>query len=103
MNAVKIIRIIALILALVAAFVTIPYVTIAFIVLGLALGFMGVAKDERLTYLVFAIALKYFADALGGIPAVGEYLTAILTNFAAVVAAAGVAVVLMIIKERTFD
>lgn len=100
MSPVKILRIIALILTVVAAFVTIPYVAIAFVVVGLLLGFMGVDKEGRVAYLVMAIALAATAGALGPIPVAGEYLTAILTNFSAVISAAAIAVILTIIYER---
>ena len=100
MNALKIIRIVALALAVIAAFVTIPYVALAFIVLGLAIGFMGVTEDRRILFLVMAGVLTIVADSLNPIPVVGEYLTAILTNASAVLNAGAVAVILMVIKER---
>lgn len=100
MNALKIIRIVALALAVIAAFVTIPYVALAFIVLGLAIGFMGVTEDRRVLFLVMAGVLAMVADTLNPIPAIGEYLTAILTNASAVLNAGAVAVILMVIKDR---
>ena len=100
MNALKIIRIVALALAVIAAFVTIPYVALAFIVLGLAIGFMGVTEDRRVLFLVMAGVLAMVANTFDPVPAIGTYLTAILTNASAVLNAGAVAVILMIIKER---
>ena len=57
MSPVKIIRIVALAVAIIAVFVTIPYVALIMVVLGLAAGFMGVSSEERVLYLVFAVAL----------------------------------------------
>ncbi|MCZ6854323.1 MAG: hypothetical protein O7G86_10425 [Gammaproteobacteria bacterium] len=64
MNAVNIIRIIAIAAAVIAAFVTIPYVAIAFIVLGLVIGFIGVEDDRRILFLVMAVALTTVAGGL---------------------------------------
>ncbi len=50
MNTIKIIRLLALAVALIAAFVTFPYAVLTMIVLGLIIGFMGVPEDRRLIY-----------------------------------------------------
>jgi hypothetical protein len=100
MDALKIIRLVALALAVIAAFVEIPYVALAFIVLGLVIGFMGVPEERRLLFLVMAVTLAMVADALNPVPAIGEYLTAILTNASTVLNAGAVAVILMIFKDR---
>ena len=103
MSPVKIIRWIAIAIAVVGAFVAIPYATLAMVVLGAALGIMGVGSDERVLYLVVAVALAQVAGALGAIPAVGEYITAILTNLSTIVNAGAVAVILTVTKERLMD
>ncbi|MDX1461224.1 MAG: hypothetical protein R3348_09235, partial [Xanthomonadales bacterium] len=81
MSPVNIIRWIAVALAVVAAFVTnIPYVGLIMVILGAVLGFMGVAKEDRVAYLVAAVALAQVATVFGVIPAVGMYIAAIMTN-----------------------
>ncbi len=100
MSAVNIIRIVALVLAVVGAFVAIPYAAAALVILGLVAGFMGVDEDRRLMVLVMAVALAVVADGLGPIPAVGDYLTAILTNLSGVFDGLAVAVILTAIYER---
>lgn len=100
MDIVKIIRIVALAVAVVAAFVAIPYIALILAVLGLAVGFMGVPEDRRLMFLVTAVALSSVAGSLGVIPAVGSYITDILTNVSSVINAGAVAVILMAIKDR---
>lgn len=103
MDIVKIIRIVALAVAVVAAFVAIPYVALILAVLGLAIGFMGVPEDRRLMFLVMAVALSSVAGSLGAIPAVGEHITNILTNVSSVINAGAVAVIVMAIKDRLMD
>ncbi len=103
MNAIKIIRLLGLVVAIVAAFVAIPYVTLVMIVLGLAVGFMGVAEERRLMFLVTAATLTIVADSLGPIPVVGDYLTAILNNISTILNAGAVAVILMSIKDRVTE
>jgi hypothetical protein len=103
MDTVKIIRLAALAVAVVAAFVAIPYVALILMVLGLAVGFMGVPDERRIIFMVSALTLTSVAGALGGIPMVGDYLTAILTNISTVLNAGAVAVILMIIKDRVSE
>ncbi len=103
MSPIKIIRWVALAVAVIAAFVTIPYVGLIMIALGLALGIMGVSSEERILYLVFAIALAQVAGALGTIPQVGGYITDIFTNISTIVNAAAFAVIATMIKERLMD
>ena len=100
MNTIKIIRLVALIVAIVAAFIEIPYIALALIVLGLAVGFMGVPEDRRLIFMVTAVTLALVVNSLGPIPVVGEYLTAILGNASAIYNAGAIAVILMIVWDR---
>lgn len=70
---------------------------------GAALGFMGVKSDERILYLVGAVALAQVAGIFGVIPAVGNYITDIMTNFSTVWNAGAAAVILTMVKERVMD
>jgi len=100
MNVVKIIRIVAYLVAIAAAFVTIPFAALIMAVLGLAIGFMGVTEERRTLFLVSAVALATAASSLGAIPAIGEFLTAILSNASAIINAGAIAVLLTIAKDR---
>ena len=100
MDIIKIIRIVAVAIAIIAAFVAIPYIALIMVVLGLAMGLMGVPEERRLIFMVLAVTLASVTGALGPIPVIGEYLTAILSNMSSIVNAAAVAVILMIIKDR---
>lgn len=99
MSVSNIIRIIGILVATIAAFVTIPYVAVALAILGLIVGYF-VKKDDRLLYLVAAVAIATVAGSLGAIPAIGEYLTAILTNLSALITAGAVTVIIVGIYER---
>ena len=100
MDTIKIIRIAAVAVAIIAAFVAIPYIALILVALGLAIGFMGVPEERRLIFMVTAVTLASVTGALGGIPAIGEYLTAILSNMSAIINAGAVVVILMIAKDR---
>lgn len=103
MSPVKILRYIALAVAIIGAFIVIPYAMLILVLLGAALGFMGVDKAERVMYLVAAVALAQVAGVFGVIPTVGVFITDILTNFSAVFNGGAAAVILTIIKERVMD
>lgn len=100
MDAVKIIRIIALLLVIGATFADIPYAALGLAVLGLLNGFLGVPTERRVTYLVTALALAMSVDALDMVPAVGGFLTSLFANLSAVLNAGVLAVMVMIVKDR---
>ena len=103
MSPIQIIRIVALVVAVVTVFITIPYAVLILIVLGLAAGFMGVNSDERVLYLVFAVALATVSTTLSPIPVIGYYLSDILGNVSTIVNAGAIAVILTMIKERVMN
>ena len=103
MSAVKILRILALVVAVVAAFIGIPFVAVALVVLGFVAGIMGVEEERRMTFLVMAVALATMTGALGAIPMAGQYLTSILENVSVAVSAGAVAVILTMIYERVTE
>jgi uncharacterized membrane protein YccC len=100
MDTAKIVRLVALLVAVVAAFVTIPYIGLIMVIVGLALGFLTVPEERRLIYMVTAVTLTTVAGSLGPIPAIGSYLTAILSNVSTIINVGAVAVILMIVKDR---
>ncbi len=104
MGAAKIVRIIALVVVLVAALVpNIPYAGVIVAIVGLAVGYYVSADNRGLLFLVAIALATGVAEALGGIPAIGMYLTAILSTLGALVAAAAVTVVVMISYERLME
>ena len=101
MSPAKIIRIVGVVLAVAAALIPgIPMVGLGLAVLGLGVGYY-VASGDRATLLVTVIALNSgVAGAVDAIPAVGMYVSAILTNLGGLLAAAAVTVVVMAVKEQ---
>jgi len=82
---------VGLVVVILTAFVEVPYAAAIIAVLGLAVGVQRDTGDLVRTF-VIAIGLSIVAGALGEIPAVGGYLTDILTSAAALAAAAAVGV-----------
>ncbi len=93
----KIILLVALLIALVAAFVMIPYAGLILAILGLIGGFW-IVPDQHVRVIVSALALRYLADTFGAIPQVGLNITAIIGNIGLIAAGAA----LMIIFRNTY-
>ena len=84
MDSDRILMLLLLIVAVIAAIVEIPYTGLALLALGLVSGFLNPVDDimERTAYLVAAVAAPVAADNLDLIPAVGSYLNAIIDGIA---------------------
>lgn len=75
----KIIRLVAVIVAVIVAFVPFGMSAVVIAVLGLVAGYF--IEDSRVVYvLVATLALNVANGGLDPIPVVGEYLTAIFTS-----------------------
>jgi len=98
MSTTNIIRILGLLVAIIAALITIPYAAVVLALLGLIVGFF-VKKDERLFFLILAVAMATVAGSLGVFPTIGIYLTGILTNVSALLTAGAVTVILLYLYE----
>ena len=95
MNPFKIVGWVGLAIAIIGAFVTIPYAEMLLVLLGLVGGF-AIAAEDHVRVLVSALVLAALSGALTHIPEVGTYLTTIFNN--AGIFAAGAA--LMIIARN---
>ena len=95
----KIVGLVAVALAVVAAFVAIPYAGPILAILGLVMGFSMVA-EEHVRVLVSALVLTALAGTFGGIPQAGPYVTAIISNVAAIAAGAALMIVFRNIYAR---
>jgi hypothetical protein len=100
MDAAKIIRLVALLVAVVAAFVIIPAVALILVILGLAMGFVGVPADRRLLFMVATVTLATVSGTLQPVPFIGDELTSILGNLSAIFNAGALAVLALIMKDR---
>jgi hypothetical protein len=105
MSPLKVVRLLALAIAVIGAFVAIPEAALVMILIGVALGFLSdqADKDNRTFFLIFAIALASMSGAVDALPVIGGYVTAILGNLSDIVSAAAVAVILMVIKDRVME
>lgn len=81
-----------IILAILAGFVTIPFLSIALFVLGLAVGVLNIQEKESHSYLVSVIALLVIGVAGLELGAITPRITVILTRFVVFVSATGLVV-----------
>ncbi|WP_300542915.1 hypothetical protein [Maricaulis sp.] len=97
----KIVWAVAALAAIVLAFVSnFEWAGLILALLGLASGFFIKGDHRRAVILAAIFLVAGGAGALGSIPAVGEYLTAIFTNYGAVLSAASLMVIVMATAER---
>ncbi len=99
MDTKKIVRLAAVLFAVVAGAVAIPTEAIIIAVLGLVGGFF-VEEDRRVPYMVLALTLSLVHGALDPIPGVGNYLTDILASLSALINAGACTVIVMQIYDR---
>jgi len=89
--------IIGLVIAVLAGLIELGWAPTALVLLGLVVGLLNIGDKEVTGFLIAAIALLLAGTAgLGAIPAVGGFVTAMLTNLIAFVAPA---VVIVAVKE----
>lgn len=86
-------------LALVGAFVTIPYAAAALVIIGLVVGFT-IAAEEHVRVIVSALALTALAATLTAIPAAGTYLASIVGSLGVLAAGGAIMIILRNIYRR---
>ena len=96
---VKIVGSLAVALAIVAAFTTVPHADPILAVAGLVVG-ISVAGEHHVRVIVSALALHTVANAFNGIPSAGPSITAILGNFAVLAAGAALLIIVRNMYER---
>ncbi len=99
MDLAKIVRLVAVLFAVVAALVAIPQAAVIIAVLGLVVGWF-VEEDRRINYMLFTLTLALVHGSLSAIPAVGGYLTDILASLSSLASAGAVTVITMMTIER---
>ena len=92
MNIMKALGILSVLLAIIGAFVTIPYLAAILVVLGL-IGGVGIAGEDHVRVIVTALALAALSGVLGNIPAIGHYLNGIASNLGLMVAGAALTII----------
>ena len=99
MDVAKIVRIVAVIFAVVAGVVDIPYSLEIIALLGLVGGYF-VEEERRLHFMVATLTLALAHGALEVIPVVGVHLTDALGSLSALFNAAACTVIVMAIIDR---
>ena len=95
----RVLVILSLVVAIVAAFTNIPSVAIVFAILGLVVG-NCIGKEDHVRVLVTALVLATGSGALDSIPAIGPHLTKILGNVGTIVAASAITIIAKNIWSR---
>jgi hypothetical protein len=99
MDLAKIVRLVAVLFAVVAGVVAIPRSAAIIAVLGLVAGWF-VEEDRRINYMLATLTLALVHGALGPIPAIGGYLTDVLGSLSALLNAGACTVIVMAIYDR---
>jgi hypothetical protein len=95
----KILGWIAILIAVVGAFATIPYAAAILVVVGLV-GGVFIEADGHVRVIVSALALTALGGTLGSIPAVGSHLAAIVGGLATFAGGAALSIILKNIYNR---
>ena len=99
MNVQKILGIVGVLVAIVGAFVAIPYIGLILLVLGLIIGY-SILGEHHVRVIVSAIALSMFAGAFSAVPGAGAYLQSIVANLGGLAAGAALSIILINIFNR---
>jgi hypothetical protein len=89
----KILGLVAIALAIVGAFVTIPNLTMILVLLGLV-GGLWIDGPDHVRVIVSALALTALSGVLSSIPSIGGYLTNIVSSFGVLAAGAAIMIIL---------
>jgi hypothetical protein len=99
MNVRKIVGLVAVAVAVIAAFVAFPYATLVLALLGIPIG-LATPGDAHVRVLVSALVLNLLGHAFDTIPAIGPYVGAIIANIGIAIAGAALAIVFKNIYAR---
>lgn len=99
MSVQKIAAIVGILLAVVAAFVEVPYAGVLLAIAGIVVA-LEIGADIQVRVIVSALAMHAFAGAFDSLPTVGHYLTGILGNIGTVLAGAALLIILRNIFNR---
>ncbi len=92
----------AILVAIISAFVALEWWPLILLVIGLVFGFVAQEKDPVTGVLVIvtAVALPTVADSLNAIPMIGAYLDTIFTQLAIVIGGHAIANLVLDLKDR---
>jgi len=95
----KIVKLVGVLVAIVAAFVAIPYSALIVALLGIA-GAWFIAEDDRSRFLIAAVALSIAQGGLDAIPTVGPFITTALGGVNGLFMAAAATVIVLGTVDR---
>ncbi len=91
------------VIAVLAAFITLEWTWLLLAILGLVVGFLNVTAEETRGFLIAAIGLLLSTTSLESLPHIGEALTKILQNLAAFISPALLVVALKSLFDKAKD
>jgi len=101
MSPARIVYIVGIVLVVATGLIpVIPAADILVALVGLAVGYFVAADDRANLFLTVIVLGSGAALALDGIPMIGPYVSEILEDLTALLAAAAVTVIVMVIKDR---
>ena len=105
MGVLKILRLLGVAAALIAAFVAVPEAVLILTVLGLVVGVMGDMEDNsnRLYWLIVAMALTTVSGAASPLPVIGGPISDIMGNMSTLMNAVALGLLLNAMKERVIN
>jgi hypothetical protein len=105
MGVLKILRLLGMAAALIAAFVAVPEAVLILTVLGLVVGVMGDMEDNsnRLYWLIVAIALTTVSGAASPLPVIGDPISDIMGNMSTFMNAVALGLLMNAMKERIIN
>lgn len=99
MNIYKIVGIIGVLIAIVAAFMKIPFAMELMAVAGIIVAF-SIAVEDSVRVIVSAIAMPIVAELFNGVPTAGNYVTSILSNIGYLIGGAALLMILRNVYNR---
>jgi hypothetical protein len=105
MGVLKILRLLGMAAALIAAFVAVPEAVLILTVLGLVVGVMGDMEDNsnRLYWLIVAMALTTVSGAASPLPVIGDPISDIMGNMSTFMNAVALGLLMNAMKERIIN
>lgn len=99
MNLPKIVGLLGIVVAIVGAFVVIPYATAILLIFGLIVGF-SVLPEHHVRVMVSALVLAGLSHTFDAIPGLGNYLTTIFVNIGVLATGAAFMIILRNLYAR---